>query len=238
MKKLWVFEWNDKWNSYADGSSTPFNSLLSSSSLFLMGELMKRRRVDGGWSPKANSNSGRIADCLHWRWSGWVGLLFFFVVGYGRWHRQWLRRKERTNKQTNNSNSTSSAANSKDSEIKHFFLSGCWWMSWRRVKQQSGKKWFDWTAHQAAPLRGKPKQNTKFSFFMKKKIGWFAAVVACSFFFSLFVLLGSSCLLFNQRRKDEQPTPTNQTHAFSYRGVWWLLVDGRELLFCCPSLFQ
>ena len=62
MKKLWVFEWNDKWNSYADGSSTPFNSFLSSNQLFLMGWLMKRKRVDGGWSPKANSGNGMSAE--------------------------------------------------------------------------------------------------------------------------------------------------------------------------------
>ena len=42
---------------------------------------------------------------------------FFIVVGYGRWHRQWLRRKRRRRKKSN-SNQTSSAANSIMSEVK------------------------------------------------------------------------------------------------------------------------
>ena len=42
---------------------------------------------------------------------------FFIVGGYGRWHRQWLRRKRRRRKKSN-SNQTSSAANSIMSEVK------------------------------------------------------------------------------------------------------------------------
>ena len=56
---VWM-EWMG--NCWTDGSSTPFNSFLSSNQLFLMGWLMKRKRVDGGWSPKANSGNGMSAE--------------------------------------------------------------------------------------------------------------------------------------------------------------------------------
>ena len=74
MKKLWVFEWNDKWNSYADGSSTPFNSLFFSFLLFLMGRKEWRKgRVDGGWSPNGINHEWTIKFMkLIWFVSEWL----------------------------------------------------------------------------------------------------------------------------------------------------------------------
>lgn len=53
MKKLWVFEWNDKWNSYADGRPSPFSSLFFSQLALPNGRAGERKgRADGHWAPK------------------------------------------------------------------------------------------------------------------------------------------------------------------------------------------
>ena len=52
MKKLWVFEWNDKWNSYADGRPSPFSSLFFSQLALPNGRAGERKgRADGHWAP-------------------------------------------------------------------------------------------------------------------------------------------------------------------------------------------
>ena len=49
---------------------TPFNSFYSLSSLFLMGELVKKKRIDGGCGGSGNE-----------AWLGWI--VFWWVIGGG-----------------------------------------------------------------------------------------------------------------------------------------------------------
>ena len=46
-------------------------------------------------APRQTAIQDELRNCLPRRVE-WIWFVFLFVVGYGRWHRQWLRRKEKT----------------------------------------------------------------------------------------------------------------------------------------------
>ena len=76
------------------------------------------------WPHQLELNSKRINEInLNLNEADWwrpveldeESLFVLSLVGYGRWHRQWLRQRKRTTKQTLNSNSTKGM---KESEVK------------------------------------------------------------------------------------------------------------------------
>ena len=132
---------------------SPFNSHFFSQLALPNGRAGERNeRVDGQWGSEPNKRN-EISLELFGAASidgMWCCLLFFFVVGYGRWHRQWLRRKERTNKQTTLHSINKSK---KESEINSTNLNGIvkWINWWNQLMNEASRELVevDWTGLQA-----------------------------------------------------------------------------------------
>ena len=95
-----------------------------------------------------------FSSSIYWlkrKEEGWVGLLLCWallsLVGYGPHSAQWLRQRERT-EPNNKAKFNSTSFHQQWSEINKLMKN---WINWL----------MNWTANQAAPLRGKPKEKTK-----------------------------------------------------------------------------
>ena len=88
MKRIvFIGEWRIK-------SRTPFNSFSSLSSLFLMGELVKEKRIDGGCGTKANRPNGmraelfaaeRASEPIHFFINQQIKIILIFWIDWRDW---------------------------------------------------------------------------------------------------------------------------------------------------------